>query len=354
VAPWGRFCDSAVDPSGTIHVVYTNCWWHGLCDEDDPSAPHIGYATRIGGVWTTGLLYNGEAFGIPSIDLDSQQRPHIAFQYEAWHNFRYAYHDGAGWVIEDIVPAEPTRVKKEISLALDANDVPHVAFYQSETVRYGNRIGGTWSDEYVTGSSLEEYRSLTPLVIDPAGSPHIATKGYVTGAYSYRKENGAWITSTIDEDDDAGQMAALAIGPDGTLHMSYERYGVLGGVFYARSSAPGQWTIEQIIEKADHWPGDIAVDSHGRPYVAYNEWTGTWNEPQNVGLTVAWKTSGGWVSLLVDADGENPSLAIDPQDRVHVCYFYPPTNMLRHAELSDYVRVETHTWSSLKSLFRKE
>jgi hypothetical protein len=349
VDAWGRFSDVEIDDAGTIHLVYTNCWWHGLC-EDDTNPPRIRYGKKAGTTWTKGLLSSEDAFGIPSITLDSNQRPHVAFQYQSWKNFRYAYHNGTDWVIEDIVPANPTYVKKEISLKLDANDVPHIAFYERERIRYGNRIGGTWSDEPVTDSYLEEHGSLTALVLDDAGNPHIGTKGYTwLGSRRHYKSGGVWITDEIDPTH-RGDMTAMVRDATGALHMSFDTNGpsFFPAATYATNKS-GSWTVELVRDTARHWTGDIAVDQLGRPYVAYERVEGLYWDP--VGLYVAWRTAGGWVHQLVDATGEHPSLAVDPQNRLHVMYFDREDNTLKHAEHDQAVAVEVKSWGEIKALF---
>lgn len=348
VAPWGRFCDSAVDASGVTHVVYTNCWWHGLCEEGDPNPPRIWYGHKADGPWTLEELSSQDAFGIPSLALDSNGRPHVAFQYQAWHDFKYFFHDGTAWVKETIVPANPLAVKKEISLALDANDVPHIAFYERERIRYGNRSSGTWFDEDVTDSYLEENWSLTPLVIDASGNPHIGTKGYTwVGSVHHYKREGTWFTETVAPDD-GGDMTVMVQDADGNLHMSWHRGGLYPTVRYA-TNAGGQWTVETVMDTALHFIGDIATDHSGRPYVAYEKVQGMYWDP--IGLHVAWKTADGWTERLVDPDGEHASLSIDSDDKLHVMYFNRSTNTLRHAELVEAVSVKKKSWGAIKTIY---
>ena len=86
------------------------------------------------------------------------------------------------------------------SLALDSNGNPHIAYYSAGpgTLKYAHKSGGVWTLETVDATGIVGY---TPsIAIDAAGNPHISyVGGYLTGSLKYAvKSAGSWSFETVD------------------------------------------------------------------------------------------------------------------------------------------------------------
>jgi hypothetical protein len=109
---------------------------------DAENNPHISYGNQIlkysyfdGTVWhTSEISQMTEAFIEESvIALSSQEQPHIFYNYytSLWtepSNASYAFYTGTTWSISKVATKNTTAWIRGISLALDSNDIPHIAY----------------------------------------------------------------------------------------------------------------------------------------------------------------------------------------------------------------------------------
>ncbi|MCB9558495.1 MAG: hypothetical protein H6707_20430 [Deltaproteobacteria bacterium] len=84
------------------------------------------------------------------------------------------------------------------------------------------------------------------------------------------------------------------------------------------SNASGSWTSETV--DSEGWGPALALDSLGRPHLAYYQLRNTPNnEPA---LFYATKTANGWSTTAL-GKGMDADVAVDAQDKVHLVYFEP-------------------------------
>jgi len=135
---------------------------------DDSDLPHIAYFEKglkyahwDGYNWIINAITDDFIIGFTSIALDSQYNPHIAYylDYSADRrqngDLNYAYWTGSRWVVETVDSQDV--VGKYPTIQIDSNDDPHIC-YQSETessVRHAWKTGNEWSIETIDKSESD-------------------------------------------------------------------------------------------------------------------------------------------------------------------------------------------------------
>jgi hypothetical protein len=218
-------------------------------------------------------------------------------------------------------------VGRQPSLDVDDEDVPHIAYYQlnfpSFRIYYATKPGFTWIREIVT--TVTSGGLPLQIRIDAERSPHIAfseTPFLAPADIMYAvKSDGAWLVETIETADAGSNHVSLALDRDGTPHVTYST----GPLKYAVKTQSG-WQIGAVHPQ---WGtgihSSLELDRDGRPHIAHtnNERTPpadsvtadytsaaihlsspnggeTW--PVGSSQPVAWKGAGP-VDILLSVDG---------------------------------------------------
>ena len=131
----GLFSSLVIDEAGRFHVSYLQ--------RISPSRAVVKYATRAAGdaQWELRTVDRLDAmrFGFTgarnstSLALDGQGNPWIAFSDEAV--MMLARWDGTGWQTSTVAEAGARPFGQQVSLKLDASDVPHIAFFEVTNTR---------------------------------------------------------------------------------------------------------------------------------------------------------------------------------------------------------------------------
>jgi len=178
---------------------------------DDGGYPHISYQTGQIGYWDLRYAYyDGVTWHTESVDtldlcgtrnsltLDSNGYPHIAYSSRPWEEdqrLKYVFWDGSDWQIEIV---DTLSFIHSISLALDANENPNIAYTFDHNgmrgLQYALRNEGIWTVENVQSNSSSV--GGTSLALDPQGNPRIA---YTMGS-PYRDLKYAWQDYTAIEE----------------------------------------------------------------------------------------------------------------------------------------------------------
>jgi hypothetical protein len=231
-----------------------------------------------------------------AIALDSSGQPRIV--YSDWANYavKYAYKSGGSFYTETIASVQGDTV----NLALDSYGTPHVAFSQSQDLKYATR-GTGWSVSTVYNIGLHP-----AIAVDPYNAVHLAFMGYTSSSpivlYRGYKSYGSssWRFDSVDNRGTSvavGYNTSIAVGGTGLAQILYWVSGSgtdslwhayeSGGYFY-----PAQVDAVGFVF-GDR--GSIALDAAGTPYVGYPAYTG--------GVTVmkaGFKSGGSW--YLAQAD----------------------------------------------------
>jgi len=205
----------------------------------------------------------------PSLALDGQEHPRIAYTYALAGDLRYAAFDGMQWVTTTVDAFGATGLLP--SLTLDTQDRPRIAYRNS---------------------------------------------GYMDLLYAWTGpdiDGGPWITTTVDTTGDCGGWPSLELDGAGYPRISYNCNNCLR---YAHDDGNG-WQIE-VVACGEGWYGwhtSLELDTQERPRISYQA---AW---PNHDLMYAWYDGAQWQHETVDSEGMvgyHTSLALDSQDRPHI------------------------------------
>lgn len=242
------FCSLTLDPKQRPHISYLAygdgqlkyAFWNGTSWQKQVihiNARDISYYTSVAlnadenptityyEYWGTGEEYrlnlrgvswNGSFWSVRTIDSvpgsgkfnfavsDSKGYPHVAYANVKAENagLRYAWWDGQTWhveVLEGIASAMPIY---SVSLALDKQDVPHIAYTDvaNRLVKYATRRGNKWELQVIDSLRQVAYPDRNGIALDADGNPYITYYDPGPGVLkmAHREGNG-WVSEIVDE-----------------------------------------------------------------------------------------------------------------------------------------------------------
>jgi hypothetical protein len=220
----GRYCSLVLDSGNNPHISYY-----------DASNQDLKYVYKDGAFWLIDTVDNTGGI-YTSIALDSQGDACIA--YLAAGDVKYAV-GRADWTIQ--IAADGTSIEspiKDVSLALDSQDDPHIAFtslyiFGEEShynARYATRPASTWSNLVIQSGSSTNDCSSTSVEVDSDGEPHIVYRndGQVGQQFLHDlrhawRAGGFWNVATFLPlgGFNSGLGTSLGINPQDELSVAY-------------------------------------------------------------------------------------------------------------------------------------
>lgn len=326
---YGQYSDLVVDPDSLQcnHISFYDAE-HG----------DLRYRLQtMSGDWCNDLVdSDGDVGEWSSIALDGDGYPHIGYYDATNKNPKHAWKDTQGWHTEPIHPlggggtCTSIAVDKNTGLVQacfclgDTSAVPYYNFM------YAYRDGAppyNWTAG-VIDSTFAVVRWCS-LALGPQGTPHVSYYDSLSGNLKYAvRTQGDWNTITVDSDGDVGLYTSIAVDKDGMPHISY--YDATNNALkYAVGTGSG-WNIETVRTVSGKW-SSICIDDDGRPIIVY----------QMVVLAdvrCAKRMSTGWHSKHIELDGTvgsyGTSVAIDNLGRVVSTYYDETNGRLRVAWLA--------------------
>jgi hypothetical protein len=279
---------------------------------------NLKYARKSGDTWlSTPLDAVGSVGQYPSLALTSTDLPVISYYDATNGKLKLASRSGSIWTRTTLDGSDSTTddvVGQYSSLVLDSADAPQIAYYNAtdEHLRY-YRLGAAVT---LDGTSIGQFASLR---LAPDGRPFISyfdeknqdlDVTYLTSL----GEGGEWVRQVIDADSYVGRMGSLAIGSDGTRGIFYY-HSSNSQVRYAKITANStKISIVDTSTVTGFYPSMALMV--GKPQIAYL------NDSQNQ-LIYAYLGSAGWTKTVVSSannSGVHPSLAVSPNNIVHLTY----------------------------------
>jgi hypothetical protein len=247
----------AVDTGGLVHVAYL----------DFTSLKHAIY---IAGSWVSEAV-DAQGMCDVSLALDAADKAHIAHSMEAvgGKSVRYVTNASGSWIPNDIETFNhggcyPPR---KVSVGVDANGAAHVAYAGDSPnygLKYATNLGGTWTVSTLDTGVINQ----VSVGVDTNGKAHIAYANNHGQLKYAQNASGAWVVETL-----AGRNhPSLAIDAAGKVHLSY--IGTGAELHYATNSA-GNWRVVPIdvsqLDFLDSGATDtaIALDPEGKVHIGY-------------------------------------------------------------------------------------
>ncbi|MBP1928956.1 hypothetical protein J2741_001503 [Methanolinea mesophila] len=242
-----------------------------------------------------------------SIAVDSAGHPHIAYIDPDRGTLLYAWNDGSGWqidTVDDDVPGD-----QATAIAVEGTNRPHIAYTDMERglLKYATSWDKTTLGQVTPGC--------VALALDASGDPYIVygpTKGGNPdhGLFIVACHDGVWGTPDAIDPDAYCTWCSFAIDKERKgFHIAYTD-GVTCKVKYAWADEGGWHT--NVIDYNNGLSGAIALDSAGKPHIAYVDMYGA--------LSYASHEGTGWSETTVDKKAMYVSLAIDGEDTPHIAY----------------------------------
>jgi len=277
----GAWTFLAIDQDGRPHISYMGNWSLKYAWYDGVSRVRVTDRRA----WQIETVDDSRITGYySSLARDEAGLPHIAYQDRESLVLKYAHaegttpHTGRAWQIETVDDTE--QVGRYPSLALDRQDHPHIAYGHGGNgdLKYAHYDGANWHIEVVDDSGVSS--SFISLALDTAGRAHISyfDSLHYNLKYARRSESNlgqtqGWQIETVDDDGRVGAWTSLALDAVGQPHISYCRYDLAHltctGLKYARRSGEG-WQIEMVdgVGSVGRY-SSLALDVAGRPHIAY-------------------------------------------------------------------------------------
>lgn len=258
--------------------------------------------------------------GWSSIAIDANNRPHIS--YDNFYRLKYASWNGSAWVVETIDSVGDTGHRS--SLTLDQQGRPHISYIDTQNnLHYATKNGAEWQTNIIDQSF---YHSIA---VDANGNPSILYSS--SGELRLRSWDGtSWMISTVDTFEDRGSgCASIAIDNIGITHISYYDLGS-EKLKYAKWNGTS-WDLQVIADViSNDGENTLKLDVNGNPHITYYD-------GRDTSLKYATWDGLSWVIETVDAEqeaGRYHSLALDGNGNPYISYY----------RQDEYVRRDTSLW----------
>jgi len=322
----GSFTALAIDHDGDIHIGYNQAKdvllyaYHGAHDKQW----YKMVVDRQGGTFI-------------SLAVDSNNRPHFAYNSLFLTGLHYAYWDGKGWTKEVI---DATRTNHMTSIAIDASGNPRISYYLEETpeghyallLKYAYFDGKTWYvqtlDHHITRGKFNS------IAVDPSGNPHIAYSDQGVGDLRYDHFDGSTWESKVP---DSRRKDNNYVGIGNSIALDTAGNPVIAYLDITRRTVKlARWTgklwetevVDQLVDVpsfADRV--SLQIDSQNVPHVAfYDGGLGA--------LKYAERDEKGWHAEVVDNQGKvglYPSLSLDRNNLPYISYYDATAGQLKLA-----------------------
>ena len=186
-----------VEAVGSPPIMYANATSIVIKSDREPTIAYyndtvadIELAERSGGLWSISVVDStGDVGRFPSLALDAADNLHVAY-YQALSPdvgvIRYAKRTGGAWTIADVDTLADVRLgftgaRRNVALEIDSDNTAHIVYGDQSVVRYAQGTPGNWT--YQTVVDERNTRTVLGQRVDMArcaggGSAHIVYYGF--------------------------------------------------------------------------------------------------------------------------------------------------------------------------------
>ncbi len=260
----GYYTSVSVDGSGTPHIGYYN---------NDQG--NVWYAYLEGNAWTFEQVTASTSYCEPvSMALDPSGHPHFACISTGggWIDKIYYIHKEGGTWRYEAIDDQVSRFDQGYSfIAVGENGCVHMVYPKSDGLyhAYMNQ-DSTWKEEKITDNGKWKYPCIA--LEGAHGRPSVAYYDSSNDRLMYaEKGNNGWSFETVASANSSVRYISMSIDTNGIPHISYV-YG--RQIEYAFKKQDGTWSVSAIddvskAEGADVGTVSISLDPMGRPHISY-------------------------------------------------------------------------------------
>lgn len=272
VTPNYEWIREAIYEQGSTEIYCTSL----VFDQNDD--PHVFYITtskelkrsfRTSIGWFHDTVDTRVTGAYVSAKMDSNGLMHVSYANE---KLVYITGDCSGWNEKEIVDPEIILTKNcFISLDLDSNDKPHISYYDgiNKDLRYAKKVRDKWQITVVDFiGNVGEYSSIA---LDSNDKVHIAYYDATNKdlKYAVKPPELNFLTMVADADNNFGLYASIAIDQENRPHIVHSG---LKGVKHTFEREPQMFISEMIDEdKTQCFTPSIVIDNANTIHVGYSK-----------------------------------------------------------------------------------
>jgi len=314
---WFNRTSIAIDSKDMPHIAYQNL---------ETLAINYSYKDETG-KWQTETVVEAEVGGAsPALALTTNDAPVICYHNLTLRGLSCAFSENSGWK-HATVDAPIVPLGNDFSLALDAWNRPHLAYYEvGDDTRYAWWNGTSWNITVLRDGEDSVTVSIS-MDLDLSNRPHIALGslgGSERGLWYYRLKGTKWDKEVIDSSR-AGGIFSIDLNDTGSPHLAMrDPFRRVPLYVYKDASS---WRFRYVDLGARAGFGSFSLDSNGKPHVVYTD-------RNQYDLRYAHVDNGSWKNETVDSDGRVgflPSIAMDKNNIPHISYIDLTDKLLMYA-----------------------
>ena len=349
----------------TQSITFNQAWGGIGLALDSQDVPHVAYqnltgnvktisyatldvtATQISGynVWiieTVDTNLGSTAGSWLSIDLDSQDRPHISYYSgDGVNSIKYAFKNSTGWHNHTIDSG--TKLGWFSAIKIDSTDNPHIAYSKvnGNTLRYAMYDGSSWHTENIGAQSGGDKKGLQ-LALSDADVPHLCYQDSYLHQLGYATYSGSsWVKETnvlsndldINTSQTRGRYCDIEVDQYGTPHITFE-YNLQTEIGYLKKNGTSWdgWNLSVTHENSLIGYTQLELDSSENPCFSYSDRDSVATSKRDVSFGCL-DTDSGEILLrdsgqmhtdhyFSDSDwGRYLSMKLDSNDSAHLAFF---------------------------------
>lgn len=220
------------------------------------------------------------------------------------------------WTIELVEDGKLFSFMSDHSIATDFVGNPHFAYGQDH-LYYAYFDGSAWQSEVVDNDNdVGKYASIA---LDSLDRPHISYYDSKNQNLKYAHWVGnSWIITIIDTEGDVGIGGTIALDQADNPHISYydNTNNQLKYAFWTGQN----WDYQTVSSGGSR--SSLAIDTVGIPHIAYGSGNIFYARPVNG----VWEVENIQDPVFPDADYDSPSLALDSENHPHIVYDFSIPN----------------------------